>query len=58
MKMQLTLRNGNLRKVITWETPPYPGVGDFITIKGQGAEWTITRVKVLPDKPKGATKKR
>ena len=27
--------------------PPYAKVGDIVTFKGQGIEWTVTKVKTL-----------
>lgn len=39
------------RKVIYKETGERPRVGDAVNIKGEGAEWTVSNIKVLDHTP-------
>ena len=42
---RITIKLGKLSRSFVVVRPPYPEVGDAITFKGQGAEWTVTKVK-------------
>lgn len=43
--MRVTVRYGLQRRVFVLEHPPFPKKGDVLTVEGEGAEWTVVRVK-------------
>lgn len=43
--VRITLKRGNLTRKAVLESPPYPKVGDSVTIPGEGAEWFVTRAE-------------
>lgn len=48
---RITLKYGKSTKTQVLTSGPLPRVGDVVVFKGEGAEWTVTKVAVLdPDK--------
>lgn len=44
---RITIRRGELSKSFVLVKPPYPKVGDAITLKGNGsAEWTVVKLQL------------
>lgn len=38
---RITVKRGTTKRTFTVVAEPYPKVGDVVTIKGEGAEWTV-----------------
>jgi hypothetical protein len=46
----ITLKYGRQTRKFVLEKPPFAKVGDTVTFKGEGAEWTVSKIKELdPD---------
>ncbi len=45
MAKRITMKSGRLTRSIVAEKPPFPRPGDLLTVKGEGAEWTVTKVR-------------
>lgn len=41
---RVTMTSGKLRRTVVLAKPPFPKVGDVLTVKGEGAEWSVTKV--------------
>lgn len=44
---RITVKLGRTTRHFVLQQPPFPKVGDLLTIKGEGAEWTVTKAKKL-----------
>jgi hypothetical protein len=48
---RITIRRGRMTRRFVLAKPPYCRVGDEVTIKGEGAEWFVSKVQELKAEP-------
>ena len=48
---EVTIQRGKLmRKIVVDDVPPYPGIGDGISINGQRGQWKVSHVREVDGK--------
>lgn len=45
----ITIKRGKTSRRLAIAQEPFPKVGDIVTVKGEGAEWTVTRAKLTQE---------